>query len=63
MPSKFWDNGKKKIITGYPKAKKLNTELKVFKDNVQKLFDSLVLAGKKVDSVMLKKYIVVISNI
>ena len=58
VPSEFWDNAKKKIITGYPGARKLNTELKEFKDNVKRLFDSLVLAEKKVEPVMLKQYIV-----
>ena len=58
VPSEFWDNENKKIISGYPKAKKLNGELKVFKDNVQKLYDSLLLANKKVEPVMLKKYLI-----
>ncbi len=57
VPTEFWDNEKKKIITGYPKAKKLNTDLREFEDNVQRLFDSLVLAGKHVDPGMLKQYI------
>ncbi|MEO8087724.1 MAG: Arm DNA-binding domain-containing protein, partial [Bacteroidota bacterium] len=58
VPSEFWDNENKKIITGYPKAKKLNEDLRSFKKNVQRLFDSLELAGKKIEPVMLKKYIV-----